>query len=336
MAEIGASVKYFSGGDDVDFREYRRWKQWTINKMNVMDKLPKEARGSFVWTLLQGKALELVEHLKESDYQKEGGDKVLFDILDSRWPEMDRADEMGEHISEIFALRAKEGESLRQWCARARECFDRCARKTGVAFPEEAKGWLLLHCGGLNEEQRAVVLARAQGVLKAETIAQSMRSCFPDLLVPKRRPNAAMPVEHLEDEVFAIAADEVEDRGVGFDDVEQFLADHDMMEAPVESAEEIYEERDVAEVLAVSWKEKRKEIPNSNKLDVSVQLQTPVDPFGWKLRSSRKEQSVTSVIVWGIGHENVDQRWAPILRPPLLAVSHLVQDWWNILCVRLG
>ena len=38
--------------------------------MNVMDKLPKEARGSFVWTLLQGRALEIVEHLADTDYTR--------------------------------------------------------------------------------------------------------------------------------------------------------------------------------------------------------------------------------------------------------------------------
>ena len=136
MAEIIASLKYFSGGDDMDHREYKRWKQWGINKMNVMEKLPREARGSFVWTLLQGRALEIVEHLSDSDYQKEGGDEVIFGLLDERWPQKERSDEMGEHISEIFSLKAREGETVRQWCGRARECFDRCKRKTGVAFPD--------------------------------------------------------------------------------------------------------------------------------------------------------------------------------------------------------
>ena len=64
---------------------------WCMNKFLVMDKLRKEARGSFVWTLLQGKALEIVEHLKESEYQKEGGEKVIFALLDQRWPERERS-----------------------------------------------------------------------------------------------------------------------------------------------------------------------------------------------------------------------------------------------------
>lgn len=74
--ESGSSLKYF-GGDDCDHREYKRWKQWVTNRMLVMDKLPKSARGSFVWTLLQGRALETIEHLKEDEYQKEGGSSDL-------------------------------------------------------------------------------------------------------------------------------------------------------------------------------------------------------------------------------------------------------------------
>ena len=42
----------------------RRWKLWTTNHMVIMGLLPKEAQGSFIWTLLQGQTLEVVEHLK--------------------------------------------------------------------------------------------------------------------------------------------------------------------------------------------------------------------------------------------------------------------------------
>lgn len=128
-----------------------------------MDKLEKSSRGSFIWTLLQGRALEIVEHLKPEEYQIEGGEEVLFKLLDQRWPEQDRHDEMWETIAEVFAFHGKDGESLRQWSARAPEVFNRCARK---CFPDEARvrGWILLNCSGLSEGERAVVFARAQGI----------------------------------------------------------------------------------------------------------------------------------------------------------------------------
>ena len=260
MTDPGASLRHFAGGDEVDFREYRRWRQWAINKMNVMDKLPSKARGSFVWTLLQGKALEIVEHLKEEEYQCERGDEVIFKLLDQRWPQKDRSDEMGEHISEIFGLKAKEGESVRQWCGRARECFDRCNRKTGVNFPDEARGWILLQCSGMSEEQRAVVLARTMGELKFEAMALSMRSCFPEFTVPKRRSAGAHLVETkpLTEAMGPVNDDDPNTGATDFQDIELFLAEH--VEDEAATADECYEEKDVADILAVSWKEKRQEL----------------------------------------------------------------------------
>ena len=74
-------LRFFSGETE-DNKEYKRWKNWVLAKMLTLDKMPKEAKGAYVFTLLSGKALECVEHLDPSAYQKEGGEKVLFDLLD--------------------------------------------------------------------------------------------------------------------------------------------------------------------------------------------------------------------------------------------------------------
>lgn len=267
-----AGLRYFTGGDDVDHREYQRWKSWALNKMRVMDKLPKNARGSFVWTLLQGRALEIVEHLKPSDYQCDGGDDAIFELLDQRWPQRERSDEMGEHIAAVFGMKARDGESVRQWCGRARECFDKCKRKTGVDFPEEARGWILLMCSGMNEEQRAVVLARTQGDLKFDSMATSMRSCFPDFVVAKRKSTAAHVIEPTLAADPSVAEEADLPEVPAFQDVELFLAEHGS--DAVEPAEECYDEADVADILAVSWKEKRQEL---NRLKQSRQFHKEAD-----------------------------------------------------------
>ena len=155
----GGSVRCFSG-DNEDHKEYRRWKLWLVNKFATLDKLPKSARGSYLFTLLKGKALETVEHLDPSEYQKEGGEEVLLGLLDRRFPQRDDSDELAEVMNEVFNLRAKDGESLRQWISRATEVFDRCERKGNVKFPEEARGFTLLKWSGLNEEQQAVAKGR--------------------------------------------------------------------------------------------------------------------------------------------------------------------------------
>ena len=139
------NTKMFSGENE-DGKEYRRWKTWVINKLLTLDgKVSAKARGAYVYTLLQGKALECVEHLDPSEYHVEGGETKLLKLLDDRFPQKETLDEMSEVLTEVFSLKANDGETLKVWISRATECFDRCSRKCDVAFPEEAKGWLILH-----------------------------------------------------------------------------------------------------------------------------------------------------------------------------------------------
>ena len=79
--ERAGSLRYFSG-DSEDSQEYKRWRTWVKNKILTLDKLLKAAAGPYIFTLLTGKALECVEHLDPTSYQKEGGDAVLLDLLD--------------------------------------------------------------------------------------------------------------------------------------------------------------------------------------------------------------------------------------------------------------
>ena len=172
-------IRYFSGESE-DFKEYRRWKLWLSNKFKTLDKLQPDARGSYLFTCLTGKALETVEHVDPAEYQKDGGEKVLLRLLDTRFPERDQTDELAEVLNEVFSLRAVEGETLRAWVSRATDLFDRCERKSGVKFPEEARGCVLLKWSGLSDEQQAVVKGRSLGVLKREEIS---RPCEAAILI---------------------------------------------------------------------------------------------------------------------------------------------------------
>ena len=243
-------VRVFSGENE-DGREYRRWKTWCLNKMLTLDKLNEASRGAYIMTLLAGKAYETVEHLDPADYQKKDGDKLIWKILDERYPKLEVVDELGEILTEVFSLRAREGENMKQWTARATELFDRCGRKTGVSFPEEARGWILLHRATLTDEQRAVVVARARGDLKRESIASALRSCYPDLTVRKK--SIALVEETLT--VQGVPEEESDPADQGFDDVQQFLAEHNMSVEPSET-DEAFHEDDVAEVLLASWKDR--------------------------------------------------------------------------------
>ena len=45
----------------------------------------------------------------------------LFELLDARFPEKEASDAMSENLTEIFSLKAREGESLKAWYSRASE-----------------------------------------------------------------------------------------------------------------------------------------------------------------------------------------------------------------------
>ena len=260
VPETAGSLRYFSGENE-DGREYKRWKTWARNKLLTMDKLPETSHGAFIYTLLSGRALETVEHLEPADYQKKGGDKVLWDLLDIRFPQKDTVDELAEILGEVFSLQSKDGETMKQWVARSSELLDRCYRKTGVQFPDEARGWLLLNRAGLSEEQRAVVISRARGSLQREAISAALRSCYPDLVISRGRKSVA-----LVDEALAVDAG-VSDEWPGeneFDDVDALLQDH-QFGLDEQASGDLFAEADVAEVLAASWKEKRMELSKLNK-----------------------------------------------------------------------
>ena len=99
-----------------------------------------------------------------------------------------------------------------------------------------------------------MVKGRALGDMTRDTISTSMRSVYPDFVV-KRRPGVAAVEEVLSD------GELQDDAGVqGFDDIELFLADYITSD---DLPEEQFDEEQIAEVLATTWREKRAEI---NKL----------------------------------------------------------------------
>ena len=70
-------------GEDEDGKEYRRWKVWVTKKLlTLIEKLLKDARGAFLYTMLSGKALEAVEHLDPSEYQCADAKKKIFSFLE--------------------------------------------------------------------------------------------------------------------------------------------------------------------------------------------------------------------------------------------------------------
>ena len=86
--------------------------------MMTMKDLSNKQRGPWIYTLLDGKAWDAVEHLTLEDLTKEDGDKTVWKVLSTRFPEREPHDLMGEALGEVFGLAATEGETIQQWTAR--------------------------------------------------------------------------------------------------------------------------------------------------------------------------------------------------------------------------
>lgn len=143
----GAQWKRFSG-ENVDGKEYRKWRLWVEAKMASAKDLSDKQRGPFVYCLLDGLALESVEHLSLETLTETNGDSHIWTALDERFPDKQKHDWMMECLREVFQITSTEGESMVAWTSRVQEVFTKCKRKVNVDFPTEARGWICLHSSG--------------------------------------------------------------------------------------------------------------------------------------------------------------------------------------------
>ena len=86
-------------------------------------------------------ALTAVEHLEFPEFATEGGENVVFTILEARDP-IERA---SKAMFDVFEVSAREGERLGELSATADSVFHACQRNAGMAFPDMVKGYLCLH-----------------------------------------------------------------------------------------------------------------------------------------------------------------------------------------------
>ena len=269
--EAGGQKRF--SGDALDPREYRRWRLWVEAKMAAVKDFQATQRGPYVFCLLDGVALEAVEHLTLDQLKESNGDKHIWAALDERIPDKLQHDWLAECLQEIFKLEMKEGESMLTWTSRVQESFSKCQRKVDIKFPTEARGWICLHNSSLGEDQRAIVTAKTQGKLDFETVVGAMRSCFPDFRAPTkstRSRSATVYVAQKEDDEeneLNLSANQEEEGPDAFQmpEIESFLAEHGLSDAAQSSSGDVFEEAEVAEVLAATWKEKRTEIARLQK-----------------------------------------------------------------------
>ena len=106
-----------------------------------MTTLTKEARGPYVYSMLDGDALTAMEHLEFAEFAIGGGEILIFNILEARYPDRDPIGRAGKALFGVFEVSAGEGERQSEWSGRAESVFHACQGDARTAFPDVVKGY---------------------------------------------------------------------------------------------------------------------------------------------------------------------------------------------------
>ena len=279
-------VKRFSGEGPEPRKEYKRWKRWSraylvVQKAKGVD---EKALGAMLFTLLDGTALRAFDATNMDDLEQAGGQDVIYQVLDERFPEEAIHDRLGEVLDGIFDLKVEKNETTSAYTGKARAAFS-AAEAEGVRLPSVARGYLLLRFSRLPAEKKAVVMAAARQSYEESDVAAALRTTYPDGLYVKaaNQVHAVEPNSDLEEEDVPDFHDVfLTEEGEGLGD------EHD----PIE-------EQDAIDVL-MTWKQTRQSI-NREKLSRGLGKSD-----GFKKLEARV--NVSDASAWGTSPETVPTR----------------------------
>ena len=260
MTENGKSdsmVKRFSGETSEPQKDYKRWKRWSKAYLIVQRAkgVDETALGAMLFTLLDGAALRAFDSVELDSLEQAGGQDIIYQILDERFPEEAVHDRLGEVLDGIFDLKVEKNESTAAFTGKARAAFT-AAEAEGVKLPSVAKGYLLLRFSRLASDKKAVVMAAARQSYEEVDIAAALRTTYPDnLWATSRSGHAVNVVDH---------GMEMPEEEEPVDEIQEVLAAFNEEDTQPEDASEPIEEQDAIDVL-LSWKQTRTQI-NREKL----------------------------------------------------------------------
>ena len=140
--------------------------------------IPKEKWGAKLCEFLYGEAEEVCEGIPLEKLTSEGGYKLIFETLDSRYADLEQ-DAMQKYLNEyFFRTQIKAGETYRNLTIRVETAY-RNLQEVKVTLPEEVRGWFLLRKLALDKNAEAMLLTATGGSLKYDAINRAVKSVFP-------------------------------------------------------------------------------------------------------------------------------------------------------------
>jgi hypothetical protein len=176
----GGSMRRFSGKGEsaaADLKSFRKW--FRAHTIVIRAKgTPSTAFGPLLYTLLDGIAEKAVKHLEIDDLEVAGGEDILLEILEDRFPDDEPIDRIESALDEIETLRRDSREAMADYCARARAAFS-AAEAEGVPYPPDVRGHKILRGAVLSKLEKATVMSYARG-LNDEDVIKALKITFPD------------------------------------------------------------------------------------------------------------------------------------------------------------
>jgi hypothetical protein len=176
----GQSMKRFGGTGSSPNADYAKWRRW-LRAFYIVQRskgTPSTALGPLTFTLLDDVAERAVRHIDITDLEVDGGEEILLDVLDERYPEPESQDRIGEALNDIETLRRGPKESMQEFGGRARGIFAN-GEKEGIVFASTIRGFKILNAANLGRLEKSTVLSHSRGWEEMD-IVKGIRLTFPE------------------------------------------------------------------------------------------------------------------------------------------------------------
>jgi hypothetical protein len=177
----------FSGDKEEKYPGWKVWANAHLRKKTSYDDMGLIDNEGFLAaelvTLLQpdSEAFNAIKHISEDEKYGIGGYRLIWAALDQRFPEKGAMNLKGESLDAIFKLKPTASEPTANYVGRTRNAFS-SAKALKLEFDEDIKGYVLLRCTRLSDEQQAVVLSLAKGNWDLKSVSEALRATYPDKL----------------------------------------------------------------------------------------------------------------------------------------------------------
>eukprot|EP00435_Cladocopium_sp_Y103_P072919 s192_g41.t1 len=179
--EAGGSEKskleVFDGTNPAAYRLWKRRAQLML--ASLPSTISEKKYGPKLMGFVSGEAEHLLEHLEVAKICDEGGDKLIWDVLDEKYGPR-QIDLLQESLKTFFYdLTVKPQESYRQFSAR----FTTAQRKLEeqkITLPNVVLGYMYLKKLRLDPQSESMVLTASSGKLEINDILKAVNSIFPE------------------------------------------------------------------------------------------------------------------------------------------------------------